>query len=245
MRPLLLQWRGLKISSYPAMLYLGLLLGVVAGNIAAHAARIDAFRVYLATLILIVPALAGARLLYVATHWHFYRNDPRRIWDRSQGGCSMYGGLPFTLVLSVPLLRALHLSFGVFWDVASFTILTGMIFARLGCLLNGCCAGRPSCGWLGLYLPNRNGSWQKRIPTQALEAGWAAILIIVAVAVRRLMPFPGALFLLVSLGYAAGRMLMEFARERKPKASGLSVAHVISIVITLLSISTLTFYWRQ
>jgi len=38
---------------------------------------------------------------------------------------------------------------------------------------------------------------------------------------------------------------MEFARERKPKASALSIAHVISIVITLLSVSTLTFYWRQ
>jgi phosphatidylglycerol:prolipoprotein diacylglycerol transferase len=120
-----------------------------------------------------------------------------------------------------------------------------MVFTRIGCLMNGCCAGRPSSGWFGFYLPNRDGTWEKRIPTQALEAGWAAILIIVGVAVRRSMPFPGALFLLVSLGYAAGRLLMEFARERKPTASGLSVAHVISIVITLLSVSTLTFYWRQ
>ena len=157
----------------------------------------------------------------------------------------MYGGLPAALLVSVPLLRILHLSIPAFWDVAIFTMLVGMVFTRIGCLLNGCCAGRPSRGWFGFYLPNRDGIWEKRIPTQALEAGWAVILISIAVAVRRSMPFPGALFLLLSLGYAAGRLLMEFARERKPKASGLSIAHVISIVITLLSVSTLIFYWRQ
>jgi phosphatidylglycerol:prolipoprotein diacylglycerol transferase len=227
------------------MLYLGLVSGVVAGNIVAHANGVDSLRVYIATVILIVPALAGARLLYVAAEWPAYRNNLHRIWDRSDGGYIMYGGLPAALVVSVPLLRILHLSIPVFWDVAIFTILIGMFFTRIGCLLNSCCAGRPSSGWFGFYLPNRKGAWEKRIPAQALEAGWAAVLIIAAVALRPSMPFPGALFLLVSLGYAAGRLLMEFARERKPTTSGLSVAHVISIAITLLSVSTLTYYWRQ
>ena len=65
MRPILFTWRGLTIHSYPAMLYIGLVLGVTAGNGVAHANGIDALRVYIATLILVVPALAGARLLYV------------------------------------------------------------------------------------------------------------------------------------------------------------------------------------
>src|SRR5258708_25676526 len=143
MRPLRFRWRSLNVWSYPAMLYLGLVAGVVAGNVAAHAARIDAFRTYVATLILLIPALIGARLLYVASHWQIYRQDLRRIWDRNQGGNIMYGGLAAALLLSVPLLRGLRLSLGAFWDVASFTILTGMIFTRVGCLMNGCCAGRP------------------------------------------------------------------------------------------------------
>jgi phosphatidylglycerol---prolipoprotein diacylglyceryl transferase len=247
MRPVLFQWRGLKISSYPAMLYFGLVLGVVAGNIAAHAARIDAFRVYLATLILLVPALAGARLLYVATHWHFYRNNPRRIWDRSQGGCSMYGGLPLTLVLSVPLLQGLHLGFGAFWDVASFTILTGMISTRIGCLMNGCCAGRPSSSWFSVFLPGHNRIWRRRIPTQAIEALWATALLLGAIVGWPSMPlpFPGALFLLVALGYAAGRFVMQFTREAEPGAAGFAAAQAISLITALSSISALMLYWRQ
>jgi phosphatidylglycerol---prolipoprotein diacylglyceryl transferase len=240
----LFQWRGITVWSYPAMLYIGLVLGVVAGNVVAHQAGLDAFRVYVATLILILPALAGARLLFVAAKWQVYRHNLQRIWDRDDGGYIMYGGLPCALLTSVPVLRVLHVSLPAFWDVAIFTILVGMFFTRIGCLLNGCCGGRP-CTWFGLYLPNRDGMWEKRLPTQLLEASWAAVLLICAVLLRRSAPFPGALFLFASLGYAAGRLLMEFGRERPRNASGFSIAHVISLVITLLSISTLTVYWRN
>ena len=104
MRPILFRWRGVEVRSYPAMLYVGLVLGVGAGNVAAHALRVDALRVYVATLILIVPALAGARLLFVATHWAQYRKDRARIWDRRDSGFSMYGALPLMLACSAPLL---------------------------------------------------------------------------------------------------------------------------------------------
>lgn len=226
------------------MLYVGLVLGVVAGNMAAHAAHLDPLRVYAATLILIIPALSGARLLYVAAEWHIYRRNIRRVWDRKDGGSIMYGGLPAALLVSVPLLRILHLDFPAFWDVASFTMLVGMFFTRIGCLMNGCCSGQVSRTW-GMYLPNHEGVQEKRIPTQLLEALWAVILLIFAVAVRGSVPFPGALFLMVSLGYAAGRLGMEFFRERRQTSAGFSIAHVVSLVITFVSISALTIYWKR
>ena len=226
------------------MLYIGLVLGVVAGNIAAHAAHLDALRVYIATLILIVPALAGARLLYVVAEWPMYRENLHRIWDRKDGGSIMYGGLPAALLVSVPLLRVLRLSLPAFWDVAGFTMLVGMFFTRVGCLLNGCCAGRASPTW-GMYLPNHQGIRENRIPTQLLEAAWSVILLIFAVVVRNSVPFPGALFLMISLGYAAGRLVMEFFRERRQESAGFSLAHVASLAITFVSISTLTIYWKR
>ncbi len=226
------------------MLYFGLVLGVVAGNVAAHAANINAFRAYVATLILIIPALAGARLLYVAAQWDTYRHNLRRIWDRSDGGFIMYGGLPAVLLLSIPLLGALRLNFGAFWDVSAFTILVGMMFTRVGCLLNGCCAGRPSKSWFSAYLPNLKGVWEKRLPTQIFESAFALVLLGSAIMVWHRIPFRGGLFLFVACGYASARLLMEFARERDA-AARLSVAHVISIITVLLSISTLTIYWRQ
>jgi phosphatidylglycerol:prolipoprotein diacylglycerol transferase len=245
MRPILFKWRRIIVWSYPAMLYIGLLSGVVVGNMAAHAAGLDGLRVYIATMILIVPALAGARLLYVFAEWRLYRENLSSIWDRNVGGYIMYGGLPLALICSVPLLRVLHLGFAAFWDVAILTILVGMAFTRIGCLLNGCCGGRPSPSRFALYLPNRRGAWEKRIPTQLLESSSAIVLFLIALAVRRSTPFPGALFLLVSLGYALGRLLTECVRERPQKAGRFNVAHIISLTIVLLAVSTLTIYWHK
>jgi prolipoprotein diacylglyceryltransferase len=227
------------------LLYAGLVAGVVAGNAAAHAAGVDAFRVFVATLILIVPALISARLLYVAAHWTHYWRNPGRIWNRAEGGFSMYGGLPVMLLLSVPLLAALHLGFGAFWDVAAFTILVGMIFTRVGCLLNGCCAGRPSRARLSWYLPNRRGVWDRRVPTQFLEAAWAAMLLVFAIAVRHSLPFPGALFLLVAAGYASGRLVFESTREPEPRARRITIGHAISAITVVLSCATLVARWPR
>ncbi len=225
------------------MLYLGLVFGVIAGNVAAHAAGLDALRVYIATMVLIVPALAGARLLFVLSEWKTYRRNPRRIWNRGEGGFMMYGAVPVMLLCSVPLLRALHLGFGAFWDVSTFTILVGMMFTRVGCLLNGCCGGRPTRGWFGIDLPNTHGVWRKRVPTQALEAACAAVLLLVAIVMWRRTPFPGALFLLIMLSYSSARLLLELARERVGHGRQFRIAYALSVIFVLSSISALALNW--
>jgi phosphatidylglycerol:prolipoprotein diacylglycerol transferase len=244
MRRVLFRWRGFTVWSYPAMLYVGLVFGVIAGNVAAHAAGLDPLRVYIATMVLIVPALIGARLLFVASEWRHYRRHPRLIWNRSEGGFMIYGAVPVMLLCSVPLLRALRVGFGTFWDVSTFTILVGMIFTRAGCLLNGCCGGRPTRGWFGIRLPNTRGVWQRRVPTQALEAGCAALLLIVAMVMWRRTPFSGALFLLIMLSYSGARLVLELAREHASSRRQFRVAYALSAIFVVTSISVLAVKWR-
>jgi len=245
MRPVLFRVRGVPIHAYPAMLYVGLVCGVVAGNVAAHAAGVDAFHVYAATMILIPIALLGARLLFVACHWALYRDNPGRILNRSDGGAAQYGGLILAVPLSVPLLAGLGVGFGVFWDIAAFTILVGMIFTRVGCLLNGCCSGRPSRFWGSLYLPNHAGVWAQRIPTQILEGALAAALLAAASATWRRMPFDGALFACVVCGYGCGRLVLESARERGPAERAFTIQHAISLAMAVASLAVLTARWPK
>jgi len=244
-RPILLRWRRLTVHSYPALLFVGIVAGVAAGNVAAHAAGLDARRAYAATLLLIAPALAGARLLFVATHWNVYRRQPRRIWNRNEGGAAQYGGFILALLCSVPLVRALGLPFGAYWDATTFAILTGMIITRVGCLLNGCCAGRPSHSWLTLYLPNHLGVWDRRIPTPCLEAALAGVLLAGAVWAWPRLPFPGALFLLVATGYATGRLVLESARERRAGLSRFTIHHGISAAVIVSSVAVLAVRWPR
>src|SRR5437899_4670584 len=112
MRRILFQWGRVTLYSYPTMLYLGIVFGIFGQHHAATVIQIDPTRALTATLILLAPALVGARLLFVIAHWPAYRREPRRIWRASEGGAAMYGGLLIAVPLSVPVLAILGLSFG-------------------------------------------------------------------------------------------------------------------------------------
>jgi phosphatidylglycerol---prolipoprotein diacylglyceryl transferase len=244
-RRVLFRWRGTTIYSYPALLYLGLVLGIVVGNVAAHRTSLPPARVFAATLLLLPPALIGGRLAFVAGHWRFYRRHPRLILSRSEGGAAMYGGLPLSLAVSVPLLRAFDLPFGAFWDVATFTILVGMVCTRIGCLLNGCCAGRPTSSRVGMYLPDHLGKWTRRTPTQPMEFVWALLLLAGALIVWPRLPFDGALFLYLLGGYGLGRLALESCREHAG-ASRWSVAqHGISAGLVAGALVGLVMGWPR
>jgi phosphatidylglycerol:prolipoprotein diacylglycerol transferase len=240
MRRVLFRVFGVPIHSYPAMLYVGLVLGTVAGNYAAHIAGLDGLRVFIATLILIIPSLGGARLLFLVTHWNYYKSNPSEIWNLKTGGMSQYGGILLAVPISIPLLSAIALPFGAFWDVASFTILVGMIFTRFGCLLNGCCAGRESTAWYSMRLPNRDGTWAKRNPTQIMEAMWATSLLVASVSIWQKLPFDGALFVFVAAGYALGRLVLESLRDLPPAKTRFTIQHAISLFIIAVTVAVLT-----
>ena len=244
MRPILFHWHGHAIHGYPAMLYLGLVFGVFTDNLASHVARINSFRAFIAALILIPVGLIGARLSYVVGHWDRYRRDLRQICNRNQGGAGHYGGLAVALLFSVPLLRVLHVPLGAFWDAAVFGLLPILFFGRIGCLLHGCCGGRPYQGWGSTYLPDHQGQWRRRFPTQLLEAGWAAILLAAASAMWPRIFFSGALFLAIAALYAFGRLLLLSTRERLAE-NRLLFHYAFSLLLLLVSLTTLTARWPK
>jgi phosphatidylglycerol---prolipoprotein diacylglyceryl transferase len=242
MRPILIEWRGYRVFSYPAMLYIGTVLGVFAGNRAAHASGLDAFRVWVATLILFTAALAGARLLFVTVQWCRYRRSVQ-ILDRNKGGAAQYGGLLVALPLSWPLLALLRVPFAEFWDIAIITILVGMMFTRIGCLLNGCCAGR-EMRTFGVMLTNTRGECRRRVPTQILESALALTLLTLGLRMWTVLPAPGGLFLLLAGGYALGRLLLETLREHAPGTPAFNIQHALSAGIAVASFTTLAMLWR-
>jgi phosphatidylglycerol---prolipoprotein diacylglyceryl transferase len=188
-RKILFRWNNFNVYSYPAMLYVGMIAGVLVGTHVAQFSGMNPNGFAVASAVLLAPALVGARLLFVLSHWDLYRHDLSRIWRRSDGGMAMYGGLVLAVPLSILLLGSMHPPFFEYWDAATFTILVGMVFTRIGCLLNGCCAGRATSAWCGFNLPDHRGIWQRRIPTQILEIAWAIVILCAAIfIVRRQRP---------------------------------------------------------
>jgi phosphatidylglycerol:prolipoprotein diacylglycerol transferase len=243
MHPILLDWRGVRIYSYPAMLYLGMVLGFIVGNYVANVAGLDSARVLVAMLVLTVVGLVGARLLHVLIHSRFYRRNPDQVWDRSRGGAAQLGGLLLILPTSIPLLHALEIPLARFWDVGIFTALIGMIFAKIGCALHGCCGGRPTEHWLALYSPNHCGVWCRRIPSQLLEAGVAGLLLLMAIGLWDRLPFPGAVFLAAAGVYAPARYALQGTREVQDRVGVVNVQKTLAIALGICALAGLLAGW--
>jgi phosphatidylglycerol:prolipoprotein diacylglycerol transferase len=227
------------------MLYLGCVVGVTAGAAVARADGLNEARFALAAIVLLVPALVGARLWFVIQHFELFRAQPRRMFGRGEGGSALYGGLILGVATSLPVLAVARLPFWGFWDAASVTMLVGMIIARFGCLMHGCCAGRTTSGPLGVWLPNDRGEWRHRFPTQLLEAGWSAAVLVLALAARSHLSFQGALFAAVVAGYAAGRLVLELTRESANPKRTIYVNVAFSGMLLIAACTALIYGWRR
>jgi phosphatidylglycerol:prolipoprotein diacylglycerol transferase len=244
MWPVLFARHGIVIRSYPAMMYLCVLVALFVAVAAAQGYGLNADRTALAFLILVVPAFIGARLLYVALHWDTFRHEPSRIFRRSDGGMKMYGSLFLTIPLSVPLLWAFDLPFAPFWDATTFAMLAGMAVARVGCLLNGCCSGKPTESWCAVDLPDHRGVWRKRFPSQIIEIVWTLVLLVVLLALRGRMLFAGATFCLGVGAYAAGRFALQGLRE--DHAGDVGALRRLSVLLAFAAVAGFfaLFLWR-
>lgn len=233
----------IRVSSYLAMLYLGCVAGVVAGSQAAASGGLDPRRTALATILLLVPAFGGARMLYVLVHLSSFRSRPRRLWRRSDGGAALYGGLVAALACSPAVLVLAGLPFWGFWDATAVTMLVGLILTRVGCLLNGCCAGRETARPLGMWLSDDRGRRRRRWPAQMLEAGWAALLLAAVLAARPSLPPPGVVFSAVVAGYAVGRLVLERIREATPRERSVNLA--LSTLLLVSALAALAWSWPR
>lgn len=242
MRPVLFRLFGISLHSYPALLYLGVVSAILVGSYVAGLADLNRDHVFLAMLLLAVIALLGMRLLYVAARLPTYLREPARIWRRAEGGLSLYGGL-IAVPLSVPVLALFGVPFASFWDISTFSMLIGVIFARAGCLLNGCCAGRPTGGRVALFLPNQDGVWCRRIPVQLMEIALLSLLLVGSMLLWKRAPFDGAVFLSVLAGYGGGRVLLENLRERHAGMTRVPVNRIISALLLLGAITMLFAMW--
>lgn len=220
-----------RLPTYVVLLYLGCVVGTWAGAVAARADGLAPGRFALAVAVLLVPALAGARLWYVLGHLDVYRHEPARAWRRGEGGSALYGGLVLAVALSPPLLAALDLPFWRFWDAATVTMAIGLLATRLGCAQNGCCAGRPTDGPLGVWMPDTAGRWARRYPAPLLEAAWVLVLLVGAAAVGSDLPFAGARFTAVVALYGAGRAVVGATRATTSRARRANLVTSVVLVV--------------
>ena len=140
------------------MVALGFVAGLWTASRRGLSAGVTAERVLDLGPWIIVGAIVGARSLYVISYWR-ESFAGRPLWEVVavwQGGLVFYGGLIGSTVASILYIRLKQLPFWKMADIMAPSIALGYVFGRMGCLLNGCCYGRPcSLPW-AIHYPEGN-----------------------------------------------------------------------------------------
>jgi len=215
--PVILKLGPLTVHSYGVMIAISFAIGTVLAVRRAEARGIAGEKITDLALIVLVSSLVGARILYVIPHRSDFAGDAigvLRIWE---GGLTLYGGVILAVFSSYLFVRHERLPWLAVADATAVPLALGLGIARIGCFLNGCCHGRPTAGPLGIVFPAGSVAGDAFpgtpvLPTQLIESAFGFVLLGALLLVERAKPRGGVSILVVLIGYAAFRFVLDFAR---------------------------------
>src|SRR5262249_24946854 len=146
--PILFSIGSWPVYSYGVLLALAYLAGLQLAVVRARRDGLDGARVMDLGIYLILAALVGAKLMLVATDFNYFKANPRELLSLVRAGGVFYGGLIAAVVVGLWLVGRYKLPMWKTADLIAPGIALGHIIGRFGCLLAGCCYGRPTdVGW--------------------------------------------------------------------------------------------------
>ena len=198
--------------------------------------------------------LSAKLLLVVVDADHFLR-EPADLLSLARSGGVFYGGLIAAVTVAFIYLRRHRLPLWTTTDVFAPGIALGHVVGRMGCLLAGCCFGKPTNVPWAITFTNPAAAANVGTPlgvplhpTQLYEAG-AELLILVFLLLweRRGHGFPGRTFWSYMLLYGVTRFIIEFYRgdSRGMVFDALSTSQFVSVILVPLSIVMLLLLSRR
>jgi phosphatidylglycerol:prolipoprotein diacylglycerol transferase len=255
MHPILFEFGGFTIYSYGVLLAAAYLLGLQFALIRARSRGLDRERVMDLGIWIIISALVGAKLLLLVVDYRPFLANPRTIVDLLRSGGVFYGGLIAAVTVALAYIWRHRMPMWTTTDVFAPGIALGHVVGRLGCLLAGCCFGRPtSVPWaISFHDPNAFATSGTPLgvslhPTQLYEAGAEALILVFLLAFeRRGRPFPGRTFWSYMLLYGVSRFIIEFYRgdPRGTVFDALSTSQFVSVILVPLSVIMLVLLSRR
>lgn len=245
MHPTLVEIGPVTVYSYGLLLALAYLAGLQLAIWRARDRGLDTARVLDLGIYVIVSALVGAKLLLVAVDFDYFWRNPAELFSLVRSGGVFYGGLILAVAVAFWYMRRHTMPLWPTCDAFAPGIALGHVIGRLGCLMAGCCYGKPTHLPWGITFTDAFAGRELGTPlgvplhpTQLYEAGAELIILGFLLAFeRRGRPFPGRTFWGYLLLYGISRFAIEFFRgdERGMVLGLLSTSQFISVVLVPLS----------
>jgi phosphatidylglycerol:prolipoprotein diacylglycerol transferase len=197
------------------MIALAFLAGLWTATLRARRENIPGEKIADVTLWLMIGGIVGARVAYVTTYWReeFADQPFSEIFMIQHGGLVYYGGLIGAIVAGAIYIRWKKLPFWKTADIIAPSIALGSVFGRTGCLLNGCCYGRPTDLPWGIRFPADHPTGGVPVhPTEIYDGLLNLGLYFFLAWLFRRKKFDGQIFATYLLCYAVTRSFVEYFR---------------------------------
>ncbi len=190
MKPVLIRFAdGAYIHSGHFMLFLGGLAAIIVLALEMRRTGEKPEKIYPLLFLLLISTILGARLLYCMDfHDKFQYGlvDVLKFW---RGGLALHGGAVFAVATGVLYIHWRRLDFWRIADLFTPPVALFIALARVGCILTGCCYGKP-CGPdfpLAVTFTDYASLAPKGVPLYPTQAWFtaSALLVFVVVVVRK------------------------------------------------------------
>ena len=244
MHPIAFHLGPLTIHWYGVMIALAFLAGLWTAARRARRENISGERIGDVVLWLMVGGILGARIVYVATYWkdEFASQPLSEVFMIQHGGLVYYGGFIGAAIAGIIYIRwKKQLPLWKTADVLAPSVALGNVFGRIGCLLNGCCYGRPANLPWAIHFPSDHPTAGLPVhPAEIYDALNNFILYLLLALLFRRKKFDGEVFATYLIGYAVTRTVMEYFRGDYPLDQihlGLTPGELISIPIFITGLA--------
>ncbi|MDD5108082.1 MAG: prolipoprotein diacylglyceryl transferase [Candidatus Omnitrophica bacterium] len=215
------------IYSYGLMLVLAFFTCVYLASLQAKKERVDPESIFNLCFFVFIFGIIGARFFYCLNNFSFYLRNPLEIIMLQHGGMAWFGGLIFGTAAAVIFIKKNKMGLFKTLDLLVPFIALGQAIGRIGCLLNGCCYGRPS--EFGIYFKIFD---QVLIPTQL----YSSLLLLLIFFILRFMQnrkhATGQILCAYLFLYPIKRFFIEYFRNDSPRIfCGLTLFQILSLVM--------------
>lgn len=245
MHPILFEIGGWPVYSYGVLLALAYLLGLQLAVVRARRRGLDGAKIMDFGIYLIIAALVGAKAMLLIVDFDYFRQQPREILSIVRAGGVFYGGLITAFLVGLWLVRRYKLPVWTTADLIAPGIALGHIVGRLGCLLAGCCYGKPTDRPWGITFTDPAAAANVGTPlgtplhpTQLYDAGGELLILILLLwRERHGAQFPGRTFWTYMVLYGIARFVVEMFRgDPRGMLLGMSTSQFVSLLIVPIGI---------
>lgn len=228
--PLTLAWHGLTIA-------IGIVVGGLVAGRRARRRGLDIEPLQVMAIILVVSALVGSRIFYLAEHGQLLQ--PSR-WLGTHG-FTFYGGL-IAAALAISAYTVKNRLSVAYLDAIAFGLPLGIAIGRIGDVINGEHYGPETTFFLGV----RNSHPEAEVPNHAVayhsgglyEVIIGAVVFVIVVGLRHRIRRPTMMIWVVLGLLAAGRFIEFFARsDSATTLLGLETAQWTSLLLIAFALA--------